>query len=187
MTNISRRNAMVTGVAASAVACVAACTPVTQNEAAQIDAGADIALDRLYGRFPAAIRLGQQAFGMLIMPLMTEASFGLGGAFGRGVLRINTQSTDYYSAISGTVGLQIGAQQYSHVLFFMTQDALRGFQSADRWSAGADMRYAFVDQGGAISGDVFNAQWPVVAAVFGQAGLIVGASLEGTRYTRLSL
>ena len=45
--------------------------------------------------------------------LLTEAGFGIGGAYGRGALRINDVTVDYYSAAKATIGFQIGAQQNS--------------------------------------------------------------------------
>jgi lipid-binding SYLF domain-containing protein len=42
----------------------------------------------------------RDAAGMLVMPLVTEAGFGFGGAYGRGALRIGGTTVDYYSAAS---------------------------------------------------------------------------------------
>ncbi len=61
------------------------------------------------------------------MPLVTEVGFGLGGSFGRGALQVGGATVDYYSAAAASAGLQVGAQQYSHVLFFMTPEALMEF------------------------------------------------------------
>ena len=80
---------------------------------------------------------------------------------------------------------QIGAQQYAHALFFMTEKALADFRRADGWELGADARYALPDGGGAIGTDTTTTLAPVVVQVFGQSGLIVGASLAGTKYTRI--
>lgn len=41
------------------------------------------------------------------------------------------------------------------------------------------------DQGGNLSAETLTALDPVVAVVYGQSGLIVGATLEGTVYTRI--
>jgi lipid-binding SYLF domain-containing protein len=127
----------------------------------------------------------RDAAGMLVMPLVTEAGFGFGGAYGRGVLRVGGASVDYYSAIAGTFGLQIGAQQYAHTLFFMTEEALRNFRNSPGWSAGADVRYAVNSEGATLGVDTTVLLDPVIAVIYGQAGLIVGATLEGTRYTRI--
>ena len=70
----------------------------------------------------------------------------IGGAFGRGALRIDGVSVDYYSAASASVGFQIKAQQFSHALFFMTEDALAGFRRSPGWEAGAEAEYVLNDQ-----------------------------------------
>ncbi|MDO5706122.1 MAG: hypothetical protein Q4G49_13790, partial [Paracoccus sp. (in: a-proteobacteria)] len=46
--------------------------------------------------------------------------------------------------------------------------------------------YYSVPAGGmAIGSDTVTAQYPVIAVVFGQSGLMAGAAIEGTKYTRL--
>ncbi len=101
----------------------------------------------LHNHYPGTDELKQKAMGILYMPLITEAGFGFGGAYGRGALRINGVTVDYYSAAKATFGLQIGAQQYAHVLYFMTADALADFRRSDGWAAGADISYALQRQG----------------------------------------
>ena len=62
------------------------------------------------------------------MPLVTEAGFGLGGSYGRGALRVDGATVDYYSRARRRAGLQIGgAAVFSHVLFFMTPERADGF------------------------------------------------------------
>ena len=41
------------------------------------------------------------------------------------------------------------------------------------------------DRGGNLSAETTTALAPVIAVVFGQAGLLAGASVEGTKYTRI--
>jgi hypothetical protein len=41
------------------------------------------------------------------------------------------------------------------------------------------------DQGDSLAADTNTLRSPVLAAIFGQAGLRVGATLEGTKYTRI--
>ena len=119
------------------------------------------------------------------MRLITKAGLGIGGSFGRGALQINGDNGDYYSAASGSFGFQIGAQQYAHVLFFMTQDAVQDFRASRGWAAGGDIEYVFKDQGGNIAADTTTALDPVIAVIFAQSGLAAGATLEGTKYTRI--
>ncbi|AHM05241.1 twin-arginine translocation pathway signal sequence domain protein, putative [Roseibacterium elongatum DSM 19469] len=183
MSSTTRRNFVIGG---AAVPLLAACGNGLNSRASQrIDARVDTAIDFMYQEVPGTRELAMDAAGMLVMPLVTEAGFGIGGGYGRGALRINGATVDYYSAASGTFGLQIGAQQYAHTLFFMTEDALRAFRNSAGWSAGADVRYAVNSQGGTLGIDTTTLLDPVIAVIYGQAGLIVGATLEGTRYTRI--
>ena len=98
---------------------------------------------------------------------------------------MNDITVDYYSAAQASFGLQIGAQQYAHVLYFMTEEALAEFRGSSGWAAGADVEYAVNDRGGHLSAETTTVLAPVIAVVFGQAGLLAGASVEGTKYTRI--
>lgn len=151
----------------------------------KIDARVDQTLRYMFATYPNTLDLAEKSTGMLVMPLVTEAGLGLGGSFGRGALRVNDITVDYYSATSASAGLQIGAQQYAHVLFFMTDDALLDFRRASGWAAGADIEYALRDQGDSVRAATTTSLAPVIAAVFGQAGFRVGATIEGTKYTRI--
>jgi lipid-binding SYLF domain-containing protein len=157
---------------------------VGSNNAQRIDARVDATRDYLFGRYPGTRDLAGKSFGVLYMPLITEAGFGIGGSFGRGALRINDVTVDYYSAARATIGFQIGAQQYAHALFFLTADALEQFRRSPGWAAGADIRYAIPEQGASLGKETTESR-PVVALVFGQSGLIAGATLAGVKYTRI--
>ena len=165
---------------------LAACgNGIGSNKSQKIDARADATLDYLYKNYPATQEIAGKATGTLVMPLITEGGLIIGGGYGRGALRVGGVSVDYYSATKGSVGLQIGAQQFAHVLFFMTEESLLRFRRASGWVAGADVAYVFSDQGGNLRADSVTSSAPVLAVVFGQAGALVGASLEGMKYTRI--
>jgi len=182
MSRLSRR-LFVTGALATTTA--ACSNGVGSNGSAKIDARVDTMLDTMNARYPATQQLEDKSVGMLVMPLVTKAGFGLGGAYGRGALRVNDVTVDYYAVTAASFGLQIGAQQFSHVLYFMTDEALADFRRSSGWAAGGDLEYAFNDNGGNIGTETTVAMAPVVAVIFGQAGLMVGATLEGTKYTRI--
>ncbi|WP_323775628.1 YSC84-related protein [Leisingera sp.] len=181
---MTRRGFALTALAGAGV--TAACgNGVGNSNGAKIDARVDATLNQMYSQYPNTRTLAEKATGMLVMPLVTEAGFVFGGAYGRGALLINGVTVDYYSTVKGNAGLQIGAQQYAHVLFFMTQDALASFRRSTGWAAGADVEYVIKDEGNALTADTNTLTSPVLAVVFGQAGLRVGATLEGTKYTRI--
>jgi len=181
---LTRRGFALTGLAGLTV--TAACGNGIGSEGpAKIDARVAATLEQMYREFPNTVDLADKSTGMLIMPLVTEAGFGLGGAYGRGALHVNGVTVDYYSNTKVSGGLQIGVEQYAHVLFFMTDDALAGFRRASGWTAGADIGYVLSDKGDSISADTNTLRAPILAAVFGQAGLKIGATLEGSKYSRI--
>ncbi|SEM41509.1 Lipid-binding SYLF domain-containing protein [Loktanella fryxellensis] len=172
-------------MAAAALPLAACGNGINGNGASTIDARVASTLDFMYDTYPGTTDLRDKAAGVLVMPLVTEAGLGLGGSFGRGALQVGGTTVDYYSATSGSAGLQIGAQQYSHVLFFMTESALADFRSSMGWAAGANLQYVAADQGEILRAETITSLAPVIAVVFAQSGLRIGATLEGTKYTRI--
>ena len=152
---------------------------------ATIDARVDSTLSQLYSDYPATRTLADKSVGMLVMPLVTEAGLGLGGGYGRGALRVGGATVDYYSVVKASGGLQIGAQQYAHVLFFMTEEALSTFRRSPGYAAGANIEYAIPDRGETLAAETTTSLAPIIAVIFGQSGLRLGATLEGVKYTRI--
>lgn len=182
MSNLSRRSFVLGAAALPLAACG---NGIGSNGPAIIDARVTETLNFMYQSYPGTRDLANKASGMLVMPLVTEIGLGLGGSFGRGALQINDTTVDYYTAASGSAGLQIGAQQFSHVLFFMTPEALSDFRVSDGWAASADLEYAVAEVGEVLRADTTTSLSPVIAVVFAQTGLRLGATLEGTKYTRI--
>jgi len=184
MTQMSRRTFTLSALAGVSV--TAACgNGIGSPGSAVIDNRVDATLNYLYTTYPNTRDLAEKSAGQLVMPLITEAGLGIGGGYGRGALKVGGTTVDYYSATKGTFGLQIGAQQFAHVLFFMTDDALQRFRRSSGWAAGADVGYVLNDQAENIRAETTTSTSPVLAVVFGQAGLMVGATLEGVKYTRI--
>ncbi|MEM1428804.1 MAG: YSC84-related protein [Pseudomonadota bacterium] len=182
---LSRRGFIITSGAGAAATLAGCANGVGSNGAARIDRRVDATRDFLLTQYPGTQELEAKSAGQLYMPLVTEAGFGIGGSYGTGALRIGGATVDYYAAISATVGFQAGAQQYAHTLFFMTPEALETFRTSAGWSIGADAEYAVIDRGGNISAETLTALDPVIAVIFGQTGLIAGATLEGSKYQRI--
>jgi len=176
---------MIAGTVGAAFFLVGCDNGLSGTGAEVLDARVDSALAFLAINHPNTQELHDNAAGILVMPLITEAGFGIGGSYGRGALRVGDATVDYYSATQASIGFQIGAQQYAHVLFFMTEEALATFRNSPGWAAGADLEYALNSEGQNISADTTTALSSVIAVVFGQAGLIAGVTIEGTKYTRI--
>lgn len=179
---VPRRNILGGAVVALALA---ASGGVAEASARKIDRRVDSTLDFLFSNHPETTQLRDRAAGMLVMPLITKVGIGFGGSFGRGALRVGGATVDYYSAASASAGFQFGAKQYAHVVFFMTEEALQGFRSASGWAAGAGVEFVLNEDGHDFSANTTNLK-PVIAVIFGQAGLHAGATIQGTKYTRIA-
>ena len=156
-----------------------------RNSGSIINRDAENVLQTLFEIDPDTISIYKNAPATLIIPRITKAGFVLGGAYGEGVLRINEAPIDYYSLASASYGLQIGAQQYSNIIFFMTEEALQDFRVKDGWELGADAEVVFRDKGYSLGISSKTISKPVYAVVFDQKGLLAGTSLVGAKFSRL--
>jgi lipid-binding SYLF domain-containing protein len=150
-----------------------------------IDAGVNSTLTRLYATANGSRELVRKAHGVLIFPSVIDAGFVVGGQYGEGSLRVADQTVGYYSTVTGSIGWQIGAQSRAIVLLFMTQESLNRFRNADGWSAGGDASVAVLKIGANGNVDTTTASSQVNAFVMTNNGLMAGASLEGTKITRI--
>jgi lipid-binding SYLF domain-containing protein len=176
------RRAFLAGAGTSVAACG---NGIGNNRGSRIDYRVDLALNQMYDEVPGSRDLADRAVGMLVMPTVTKAGFGWGGAYGEGALLIGGAPVDYHSIAQGSWGFQLGLQQYAHTLFFMNENALSDFRSSAGWQVGADAEYVLKNQGDSIGIDSTKLRSPVIAVIFGRAGLQVGATLAGTKYSRI--
>jgi lipid-binding SYLF domain-containing protein len=176
---------MTTGCGTTSTATTSTNNKGVSQRHAEIDAGYNATLNRLYASVPGSRELVAKAHGTLIFPSVIAAGLGVGGQYGEGELRAAGMSPTYYNLASLSVGLQIGAQSKAVIFLFMTQDALEKFQKSEGWSAGADASVAVLHAGANGSIDVNSVRAPVVAFVLTNAGLMANLTLEGTKITRL--
>jgi lipid-binding SYLF domain-containing protein len=188
---ITRRRA----IQALATATAAAALPVLPahaTDAQVIDARVNLALERLWKDVPGSRELASRAKGILVMPRVVKGGLIVGGAYGEGALRLNDSTGSYnttaayYSVGSASVGLQAGIQKTSHALMFLTDDALAKFRRADGWELGADAEATSPDAGVNVGVDSTSYEKPVVGFVFGEDGLLIGASLAGAKYSLIN-
>ncbi|MDQ7977188.1 YSC84-related protein [Paraburkholderia sp. SARCC-3016] len=152
-----------------------------------IDASVDGTMSRLYSTVTGSRELVAKSRGVLVFPSVLQVGFIVGGQYGEGALRVGGSSVGYYSTVSGSFGLQAGAQSKAIIFCFMTQDALDRFRSADGWSVGADASVALVKVGANGAVDSTTATAPVEVFILTNAGLMADVSLAGTKVTRLKI
>ncbi|MGB0498312.1 MAG: twin-arginine translocation pathway signal [Rubricella sp.] len=178
MTDISRRTIL-------AGAGAAALLPAQANAATreEIDQRVETALQLLFAQRPGAQDLFNRSRGVLVMPAIREAGLFFGGAYGEGSLLIDGVPVAYYSVAVASFGLQIGAQFYRQAIFFLTDDALRGFRMSDGWELAAEAEVAGDGEGYNLNVSTQLSGRPIIAVTFGQDGAMISASLEGAKYS----
>jgi lipid-binding SYLF domain-containing protein len=153
--------------------------------AGEIDTKVNGTLEEFKKVVPGGAEFLGKASGALVFPTITKAGLVIGGEFGEGALRIGGNTVDYYNIASASFGFQIGAQQYSIVMVFMSDEALKDFRESKGWEAGVDGSVAVAEWG---AGDDINTKTfkdPIVAFVFGNKGLMAGVSIEGSKITKI--
>ena len=151
----------------------------------EIDASADAALDRFYEHVKDGKEVVRKAKGILILPSVKKGAFIVGGEYGRGAMRIDGKTVEYYSMIVGSIGLQIGGQARDIIIAFMTSDALNKFRASKGWEAGVDGNVALVTLGTGGKAITSMGNDPIIAFVYDVKGLMADVSMNGAKFNKL--
>jgi len=143
------------------------------------------ALNRLYRTNPVAEDISHRAKAILIFPNIVKAGFIFGGAYGEGELLQGAAVDGYFNSVSGSWGLQAGAQSYSYVVFLMTDKAIEYLRKSEGWEIGVGPTVVMVDEGVAKNLSTSTLKDDAYAFIFGQQGLMAGVSIEGSKITQI--
>lgn len=157
------------GMAIAGIAALGACAPGTPDEQAveraELDSRADAALASLNLNQPITQPLGARAAGILIFPSMLKGGIaGVTAESGDGPLRIGGETVAYYDTTAVGLGLALGAQAYSKVVMFMTQEALDDFRASSGWEAGVDGSITVLTLDAAAQLDTDNIQDDIITS-----------------------
>jgi lipid-binding SYLF domain-containing protein len=158
-----------------------------ESKRREIDAKVHETLSKLYANVKGSRELVDKAAGVLVFPSVIKVGFVAGGEYGEGALRVGGKSVGYYSTVSGSFGLQAGAQSKAVIFLFMTHDALNSFRRSKGWSVGGEGSVALLKVGANGAIDTTTATAPVNAIVLTNAGLMGDVSLSGTKVSRLKI
>lgn len=159
--------------------------PAKAMTAAEIDVDVQKALSDLYAHSETAKDFGAVAKGILVFPDVYKAGFLVGAAFGDGALLKNGRTAGYYRTLEASYGLQIGAQSFGYVLFFMKDAALEYLDKSEGWEIGVGPSLVVVDKGFAGSMTTTTAKDDIYAFFFDQKGIMGGLGLKGSKITRI--
>jgi lipid-binding SYLF domain-containing protein len=155
------------------------------KDAAEIDVKVDGTLTKFKSEVTGGAEFLKKAKAVLVFPDVVKGGFIVGGEYGKGALRQDGKTMDYYSIASASFGLQAGAQQYAIVMVFLTDEALTKFRDSKGWEAGVDGSVALAEWGAGKDINTQNFKDPIVGFVLDNKGLMAGISLEGSKISKL--
>jgi lipid-binding SYLF domain-containing protein len=144
------------------------------------------ALQTLNKTHPFAETVAASAKAVLVFPNIVKAGLVFGGGYGEGVLFKGSTVSDYYNSVTGSWGLQIGAQSYAYAVFLMTDEALDYVERTSGWEIGVGPTVVVVDEGVAKNLSTSTLKDDAYAFIFSQQGLMAGISIEGTKVSRIN-
>jgi lipid-binding SYLF domain-containing protein len=154
--------------------------------AAEINADANATLHSFVRQIGGARELANKAAGILVFPSVVKAGIGFGGEYGEGLLIVHQRPAGYYNLISVSFGFQLGVQERSVIIMFMTDEALAGFERRAGWKIGVDGSVAIITLGAGGSIDTDQITSPVIGFVLDPKGLMYNLTLEGSKISRIS-
>jgi lipid-binding SYLF domain-containing protein len=157
-------------------------SPVSQKN---LDTDSKQALTTLTKSNPTADAISKQARSVLVFPNIVKAGLGVGGAYGEGELRRNGVTVERYRSVTGSWGLQAGAQSYGYAVFLMTKAAEDQLETSDGWEIGVGPTVVVVDEGVAANLSTTTLPDDAYAFIFDQQGLMAGVSIEGTKISKM--
>jgi lipid-binding SYLF domain-containing protein len=133
-----------------------------------------------------AADLSRQARAELIFPNIVKAGLVFGGAYGEGELLQGSKIDGYYNSVTGSWGLQAGAQSYGYIVFLMNGSAVKYIHDTQGLEIGVGPTVVVVDQGVAKNLSTSTLKDDAYAFIFNQQGLMAGVSIEGTKISRIN-
>ena len=153
--------------------------------ASDLDKDSQQALQDLYKKNPVAEKVSQSAKAVLIFPNIVKAGLVFGGSYGEGELLMNGAVENYYNSVTGSWGLQAGAQSYGYVVFLMNDKAVKYLRESKGWEIGVGPTVVLVNEGVAKNLSTTSLKDDAYAFIFGQQGLMAGISIEGTKISQI--
>ncbi|MDD5406154.1 MAG: YSC84-related protein [Sulfurovaceae bacterium] len=151
------------------------------EDAAIINAEADIAVQKFYQNVKGGEAFLNKTKGYLVFPNIYKAGFIVGGEYGEGVLRYNGANQGYYSLTSGSLGWQLGLQKRSMIIAFVSERALDSFLKSNGWTIGADGSINVAVWGASKDLSTVSFERDAIAFVFDEAGLMASIAIEGSK------
>jgi lipid-binding SYLF domain-containing protein len=183
---MSTKRSFLTAVFALATALSLGAAGVAQAATAEdLDKDSTQAVQNLTKSNATAAAIARKARAVLVFPNIVKAGLVFGGAYGEGTLMKDGRVVQYYNSVTGSWGLQAGAQSYGYVVFLMNKKAVDYLEKSDGWEIGVGPTVVVVDEGVAKNLSTSTLKDDAYAFIFDQQGLMAGISIEGTKVSRI--
>lgn len=121
----------------------------------------------------------EKSYGYAIFPTVGKAAYIVGGTYGTGFVYEKGSPIGYTSIVEASIGLQVGGQGFSEIIFFKDKTTLGFFKQGN---------YAFSAQASAVAvnvGVAAKTDYDSGVAVFTmpKGGLMAEASVGGQKFT----
>lgn len=145
----------------------------------ELEKEAEEALTTMIAESPKLQTFMDQAFGYAIYPKVTKAGVGIGGAVGNGLVYKQGELVGFSKLKQASLGLQLGGQQYSEVIFFKDAEAFQNFTN-EKLKFDAQASAVAITEGASI-----DAAYNDGVAVFTRTkgGLMYEASIGGQQFS----
>jgi lipid-binding SYLF domain-containing protein len=183
--NTMRRDFLGLSISAAAMVSLTSAGVAHADKREQLIDDGTRALHKLEETEHRARFISRHAKAVLVFPSVLKAGFIFGGETGNGVLFVHGRPEGFYNLTGGSWGLQLGGQDFSYALYFMTDSALDYLRKSEGWSVGTGPSIVVVNKGAGAEGDITTVTQDVYAFPFNQKGLMADLTLQGTKITQI--
>jgi lipid-binding SYLF domain-containing protein len=157
------------------------------DSAREITVDANDALVKFQKETPSAKKLLANAKGYAIFPDVNEAGFFIGGKYGEGLLVVNDKIQSFHSITAASIGFQMGMQNYSLIIVFTSDEALKNFiLDDDDWESEFDKKFVIADWTADDDVDEVDYGSDMIGFAFDNTGMMGKLSMEGTKFERIN-
>jgi lipid-binding SYLF domain-containing protein len=173
------RNLILPLVSVGMVAFVAACATEPSNQAqrqALVD-NSQTTLKSMEAKDAGLADVVNQNYAYVVFPDIGKGGFGIGGAWGRGVVYEQGRMVGFAAVTEGSIGLTAGGQTYSELIVFKDPESYRKFQNGN-FTFDAQASAVALKAGAAAAAQFRNG---VMVFIHNQGGLMADASIGGQK------
>jgi len=176
---MQKLSALRTTLLTTLIACACSTAPKTSEGKSELQTKAQMVMSNAEAQTPDLAGVRERSAGYAVFPSIGKGAAGVGGAYGKGVLYERGQFAGYCDMTQASVGLQLGGQRYTEIIFFENQNALDKFKASEM---------AFDAQASAVALEAgasrnFKYTNGVFVVTTNEQGLMAEASLGGQKFS----